>query len=79
MKDFAGFLSYGNVLIILILLYVTVIAIGTLITNSAGVQQFIRRKAIRFVVWLEKVNSLMKDDEPFDASWMDAKKWMKTR
>ena len=55
------------------------ISAGVIITSKEELFRWIYRKIATLISKLEEWTAILRDDEPFDASWMDADKWRKSR
>lgn len=79
MNDFLRFLFWDKMLIIVFVIFAIFMIVGILYVNSQGIRIAIRRTVLKSILRLETWAKWFDDDEDFDASWMDAEAWRKTR
>ena len=79
-KEFLTFRGIDQCLIILFMIFSLAVIAGLIITGREEMEREARRLIWRVIVKLETWEAaVLRDDEPFDASWMEYKKWKETR
>ena len=79
-KEFLTLRGIDQCLIIFFVMFMFSIITGLIITSRDDLEKRARRRLCRWIMKLEDwERGMLRDDEPFDASWMKYKEWRETR
>ena len=75
LKAFCSFRWEDQVLVVAFVIFAISIVLGLVITSKEEIAVWTYRKVNKLIEKLQEWTAILSDDEPFDASWMDAEKY----
>lgn len=76
---FTSLLVWDRVLIVCYIFFMIFLIAALIVMSAPQRRRRMERKLTGWANRLEALTASMRDDEPFDAEWMDAEKWRRTR
>lgn len=76
---FMSLLIWDRILIVLFVIFSAALITGLVILSAPERRLWLQRKLTSLITKLQEITEAMRDDEPYDPSWMKYQEWRETR
>lgn len=76
---FMSLLIWDRILIVLFVIFAIALITALVIISAPERRLWLQRKLTSLITKLQEITEAMRDDEPYDPSWMKYQEWRETR
>lgn len=76
---FMSLLIWDRILIVLFAIFAVALIAALVIVTEPERRLWVRRKLTSLIARLQEITEAIRDDEPYDPSWMKYQEWKETR